>query len=143
MVGAFKVNPLQDICGVLQIEDLSVEYPDLQTQRAGKLYLQKRFKTEFLKKTTQYWIEGLETADILCAPVNDLAAVLEDEQTAVNELVIEFDHPVNGKMKVVGCPIQFSANDCGLRLAPPRLGEHNDEILTELGMEVSTEGGCS
>ena len=61
----------------------------------------------------------------------------------VNELIIEFDHPVNGVMKIIGCPIQFSATGWGLRLAPPRLGEHNEEILAELGMEVSTEGDCS
>ena len=143
MVGAFKANPLQDICGVLQIEDLSVKYPDLQAQRAGKPYLQARFKEEFVKQTTQFWIEGLERSDILCAPVNNLADALEDEQTDINELIIEFDHPVNGVMKIIGCPIQFSATGCGLRLAPPRLGEHNDEILSELGMEVSTEGDCS
>ncbi|MBJ88297.1 MAG: formyl-CoA transferase [Woeseia sp.] len=142
MVGAFKINPLQDICGVLQIEDLSVEYPDFQSQRSAKPYLQERFRNEFIKQTTQYWIEGLESADILCAPVNNLATALEDEQTKVNELVIEFEHPVNGPMKVVGCPIQFSADDCGLRLAPPKLGQHNDEILAELGLGASAEGAC-
>jgi crotonobetainyl-CoA:carnitine CoA-transferase CaiB-like acyl-CoA transferase len=35
-------------------------------------------------------------------------------------------------MRTIACPIHFSAIDCGVRMAPPRLGEHNDEILAEL-----------
>lgn len=134
LVGAFKANPLQDICKVLQIEDLSAEYPDLAAQRAAKAYLQQRFRTEFAKRPTTSWIERLESADLLCAPVKELSAVLEDEQTKANEMIVEFEHPINGTMQVIACPIHFSAIDCGVRMAPPRLGEHNEEILSELGM---------
>ncbi|MEM7502960.1 MAG: CoA transferase [Pseudomonadota bacterium] len=132
LVGAFKLNPLQDICGVLRIEDLSVEYPDLDAQRAAKPYLQQRFSDEFVKQTTTHWIEKLEGADLLCAPVKNLAEVLEDEQTQANEMIVEFDHPINGPMRAIACPIHFSALDCGLRIPPPRLGEHNDEIIAEI-----------
>ncbi|MDH4125755.1 MAG: CoA transferase [Gammaproteobacteria bacterium] len=132
LVGAFKANPLQDICKVLQIEDLSVEYPDLAAQRAAKAYLQDRFRAEFSKQSTTLWIERLEAADLLCAPVKELSAVLDDEQTKANEMIVEFEHPLNGRMRAIACPIHFSAIDCGVRMAPPRLGEHNDEILGEL-----------
>jgi formyl-CoA transferase len=139
LVGAFKVNPLQDICNVLQIEDLSAEYPDLESQRAAKAYLQDRFRCEFAKASTGHWIERLEAADLLCAPVKNLAEVLEDPQTEANEMIIEFEHPINGQMQVIACPIHFSAVDCGVRLAPPRLGEHNAEILEELGMATPAQ----
>ena len=134
LVGAFKENPLLDICNVLGIEDLSQEYPVLEKQREGKAYLQGRFRDEFAKNTTAHWIEALESVDLLCAPVKNLSEVLEDEQTKANEMVVEFEHPVNGKMQTIACPIHFSAIDPGVRMAPPRLGEHNDEILAELGM---------
>lgn len=134
LVGAFKLNPLQDICGVLEIEDLSVDYPDLESQRDGKPYLQSRFQKEFIKEPTGVWIARLEEADLLCAPVRQLAEVLEDPQTEVNEMIAEFSHPINGEMQAIACPIHFSAIDCGVRRVPPRLGEHNDEILNELGM---------
>lgn len=134
LVGAFKANPLQDICAVLQIEDLSVEYPDLASQRAAKANLQKRFRAEFAKRPTAFWIEALDAADLLCAPVKELSAVLEDDQTKANKMIVEFEHPINGTMQAIACPIHFSAIDCGVRMAPPRLGEHNEEILSELGM---------
>jgi len=141
LVGAFKVNPLQDICGVLDIEDLSVDYPDLESQSANKPYLQGRFRTEFAKKPTEFWIERLEHADLLCAPVKDMAEVLEDPQTEVNAMIAEFEHPINGSMQVIACPIHFSALDCKVRRIPPRLGEHNDEILEELGIVAAAKVG--
>ena len=143
LVGAFKANPLQDICNVLQIEDLSVDYPDLGAQREAKTYLQDRFRTEFAKQSTAHWIAGLEAADLLCAPVKNLADVLEDPQTEHNEMVFEFEHPLNGSMQTIACPIHFSAIDCGLRLAPPRLGEHNEEILAELGRTMPAQASGS
>jgi formyl-CoA transferase len=132
LVGAFKANPLQDISNVLGIEDLSTEYPDLDSQRAAKPYLQQRFRDEFAKNSTAHWIAALEGADLLCAPVKYLSEVLEDEQTKTNEMIVEFEHPINGSMQAIACPIHFSAIDCGVRMAPPRLGEHNDEILSEI-----------
>ena len=132
LVGAFKANPLQDICNVLGIEDLSEQYPDLAAQRAAKPELQKRFHEEFGKQSTAHWIAALEEADLLCAPVKELSEVLEDEQTKNNEMIVEFEHPIHGTMQTIACPIHFSDTDCGLRMAPPRLGEHNDEILEEL-----------
>ena len=136
LVGAFKANPLQDISHVLGIEDLSIEYPDLASQREAKPYLQQRFGDEFAKESTSHWIEKLEAADLLCAPVKNLSEVLEDDQTKANEMIVEFEHPINGQMSTIACPIHFSSIDCGVRKAPPRLGEHNDEILRELGLSA-------
>lgn len=142
LVGAFKANPLQDISNVLGIEDLSVEYPDLESQRAAKPYLQQRFREEFAGNSTAHWIAALEEADLLCAPVKYLSEVLEDEQTKSNEMIIEFEHPINGQMQAIACPIHFSALDCGVRMAPPRLGEHNDEILSELASKSAARASA-
>jgi crotonobetainyl-CoA:carnitine CoA-transferase CaiB-like acyl-CoA transferase len=142
LVGAFKANPLQDICKVLQIEDLSPKYPHLDDQRAAKPYLQGRFRDEFAKHTSAHWIEQLEAADLLCAPVKNLAEVLQDPQTDANEMIVEFEHPLNGSMQLIACPIHFSGFDCEVRRAPPRLGEHNDEILDALGVTAATRASA-
>jgi len=142
LVGAFKANPLQDISNVLGIEDLSVEYPDLESQRAAKPYLQQRFRDEFARNSTAHWMAALEEADLLCAPVKFLSEVLEDEQTKANEMIVEFEHPINGQMQAIACPIHFSALDCGVRMAPPRLGEHNDEILSELASKSAARASA-
>lgn len=135
LVGAFKENPLQDICRVIEIEDLSQQYPDLTSQQKHKGYLQGRFKEKFGQNTTAYWIERLEKEDLLCAPIRTLASTLEDSQTEINEMITSIDHPVNGEMKVIASPLHFSDTKFEVRRHPPMHGEHTDEILHELGLK--------
>ncbi|GAB2208578.1 CoA transferase [Labrenzia sp. PO1] len=135
VVGAFKANPLRDICTALGIEDLSPTYPDLASQRANKPYLQDRFRAVFATDTTAHWIARLEEQDLLCAPVRALGEALEDPQTAINGMLLDFDHPVLGPVRVVGSPVHLSEAPLKLRHAPPRLGEHTDEVIAEFGLQ--------
>lgn len=135
VVGAFKANPLRDICNALGIEDLSPTYPDLASQRANKPYLQDRFRAVFATDTTAHWIARLEEQDLLCAPVRALGEALEDQQTAINGMLLDFDHPVLGPLRVVGSPVHLSEAPLKLRHAPPRLGEHTDEVIAEFGLQ--------
>lgn len=135
VVGAFKANPLRDICTALGIEDLSPTYPDLASQRANKPYLQDRFRAVFATETTAHWIARLEEQDLLCAPVRALGEALEDPQTAINGMLLDFDHPVLGPLRVVGSPVHLSEAPLKLRHAPPRLGEHTDEVIAEFGLQ--------
>lgn len=136
MVGAFKANPLQDICRALEIEDLSVHYPDFGTQVENKAVLKEVFKKNFALNTTAHWLERFEEQDILCAPVRSLGDALVDPQTAINNILLEMDHPLLGDLTVVGSPVHLSEAPVTVRRAPPRLGEHTDEILREFGLSV-------
>ena len=49
-----------------------------------------------------------------------------------NKILVEFEHPVAGKFRTVGMPIEFGRTPGEIR-RPPLLGEHSDEILAELG----------
>lgn len=135
VVGAFKKNPLQDICAALQIEDLSPQYPNLASQRANKPYLQSRFREVFATSTTAYWIGRLEEQDLLCAPVRALGEALDDPQTAINGMLLDFDHPVLGPLRVVGSPVHLSEAPLVLRHAPPKLGEHTRELIDEFDLQ--------
>lgn len=136
MVGAFKANPLQDICRALEIEDLSVHYPDFGTQVENKAVLKEVFKKNFALNTTAHWLERFEEQDILCAPVRSLGDALVDPQTTINNILLEMDHPLLGDLTVVGSPVHLSEAPVTVRRAPPRLGEHTDEILREFGLSV-------
>ncbi|MGO7259173.1 CoA transferase, partial [Rhizobium brockwellii] len=65
MVGAFKQNPLQDICNALEIEDLSQypHYKDFDAQMARRPELQTIFRDNFAKNTTAHWLQRLEDVD--------------------------------------------------------------------------------
>ena len=130
MVGAFKANPLQDICKALELEDLSANprYCNLNQQFKHKPELQRIFRERFASNTRARWLARLEAQDLLCAPVRDLREALVDPQTLHNQMLME--GPGEGQtVRFIASPIQMSQAAVSLRYAPPRLGQHTDEIL--------------
>ena len=130
IVGAFKANPLQDICRALGLPDLSAD-PDYATfakQAENKAELHRLFRSKLSTNTTAHWLARLEEQDLLCAPVQTLGEALASGQTAANKMVIELN-----SMKLVASPITMDESAFKLRHAPPTLNEHGQEILGELG----------
>ena len=134
IVGAFRPNPLRDLCGVLGIEDLSLDPRFVRGEAAIEhaQELNALLRQSFKKKTTAEWLQALEAIDFLCTRVLSLEEALEDPQVRHNGMVIEFEHP-QGKVRAVGTPIKLSDTPATVRHAPPLLGQHNDEILASLG----------
>ena len=134
IVGAFKQNPLRDICTALEIEDLSPHYPDLATQRAHKPFLQATFRQQIATNSVAHWLARLEEQDLLCAPVRSLGVALDDPQTAINDMFVDIDHPLLGALRLIGSPVHLSDAPVELRHVPPRLGEHTDEVIAEFDL---------
>jgi len=139
IVGAFKTNPLRDICTSLEIGDLSPDYPTLEVQRTNKPFLQQIFRDQIATNSSAYWLERLEAQDLLCAPVRTLGDALVDKQTEVNNMLWPIDHPVLGLMTVVGSPVHLSDAPMQVHRLPPRLGEHTDEVLQDLAARLRIE----
>lgn len=77
-------------------------------------------------------LETLRGAGIPCGPINDIAQVLSEPQVLAREMVVDVDAPGAGPTKVTGIPIKLSDNPGSVRLPPPALGQHTDEILEHL-----------
>ena len=87
----------------------------------------------FPKKTTTEWMELLQAADCICAPVATYEDLLNDPQLRANEYIVEVDNPTRGRMPVVGAPWRFSETPAEIAPAAPELGQHTEEVLQELG----------
>ncbi|WP_419999607.1 CaiB/BaiF CoA transferase family protein [Streptomyces boninensis] len=136
LVGGFTKDPLRALSLALELdEDLGErpEFATLEAQFAARPQLQRIFAERLAVNSTAYWIKRLEEQDVLCAPVHSLEQALADEQTAVNGMILEMDHPTAGKIRALNAPIGLSAGPATVRRVPPRLGEHGDEVLAELG----------
>jgi len=84
------------------------------------------------------WLAALETAGIPAAPINDLAQVFEDPQVRHRGLRIDAARSGGGAVPLVASPVRLSGETPRAAVAPPRLGEHTDEILRErLGMAAA------
>lgn len=131
MVGAFKENPLRDVCKALDIADLSADsrYADFDMQMQHRADLQAIFRKEFSKNKVAHWIKRLEEVDILCARVRSIGEALQDEQTFINKMILDAGETAAGPVRVIGSPIDMSAAPVSVRMKPPSLGQHNEEIL--------------
>jgi crotonobetainyl-CoA:carnitine CoA-transferase CaiB-like acyl-CoA transferase len=133
MVGAFKENPLRNICAALGLRDLSADpkFSDLTEQFKNKPELQAIFRKTFLTGTRAHWLAQLEEQDILCAPVRDMREALADPQTLVNGMILE-GQGEGQWLKLVGNPVHLSRAQVTLRIPPPRLGQHTEEVMAEV-----------
>jgi formyl-CoA transferase len=139
LVGAFKANPLRDICTALEIDDLSQDgrFASHGQLLKNKAALHAIFRTRFKAGTTAHWLARLEEQDLLCAPVRSLAEALADEQTLINGMILEADGEVE-RVKVVGSPVHMEAAPVTIRIPPSRLGQYTDAVLAELGLANAT-----
>jgi glutaryl-CoA transferase len=89
-------------------------------------------------RPAEAWLAALETAGIPAAPINDVAQVFEDPQVRHRGLRIDVVRSGGGPVPLVASPVRLSSDTPRTPVAPPRLGEHTDEILRErLGMTAA------
>ena len=90
----------------------------------------------FLKKDTATWVTLLTGAEVPCSPVQTIDQVFSSPQVLDREMLVEVEHPKAGTVPLAGLPVKLSLTPASIRLPPPLLGEHTEEILrTWLGME--------
>ena len=61
-----------------------------------------------------------------------IAEMADDVQVLANDLLVELDHPVADNIGMAGPIIRLHETPAAARCPPPTLGQHNDEILSEL-----------
>jgi len=83
-------------------------------------------------KTTAEWIEALEALKIGCGPINTLEQVFADPHVQAREMVVEMAHGSGETVKVIANPVKLSATPPSYRSAPPVLGEHTQNVLTDV-----------
>jgi formyl-CoA transferase len=133
LVGAFKANPLRDICTALGLPDLSLDerFSTLDQQFKHKPELHRMFRERFGSNTRDHWLAKLEEQDLLSAPVRDMREALVDPQTLHNEMILEGAGANGRALRFIASPIGMSGANAALRRAPPALGQHTAEVLAE------------
>lgn len=122
------------ICKVIGQEDW-MTHPDYATPAARLSHLKSifdRIEAWTMTKTKFEAMKILNEFDIPCGPILSMKEISEDQSLRATGTVVEVDHPKRGKYLTVGNPIKMSDSVTEV-LRSPLLGEHTDEVLTELG----------
>lgn len=84
-------------------------------------------------KTGEEWLKIITDAGVPCGPIYTLDKIFADPQVLHREMMVELKHPKAGKIKVTGNPVKLSDTPGEIKTSPPTLGQHTEEILTQLG----------
>jgi CoA:oxalate CoA-transferase len=85
-----------------------------------------------MTKNREEWLKEFLEGDVACAPINNIAQAFEDPQINFRKMIVEVDSPYWGKYKTTGMPVKMTQLEQARFESPPRLGEHNEEILERL-----------
>jgi CoA:oxalate CoA-transferase len=122
-------------CKALGIENLENDekFNSIEARGKNASELVKILDERFLTKTRDEWLAILEKEKCIATPVQRLSEVCKDPQALANNYFIDVDHPEVGKMRQVGFPWDFSHTPAEWRMPAPELGQHTDEVLSEIG----------
>ncbi len=111
--------------------------PDQPESQAYTRKLETWTESLFIEKSSEEWLELLESKGIPAGPVRFIEELFDDPQVLANGLVTEVVHSQAGTVRMVGPMAQFGGTPLPATKASPALGEHSAEVLRWLGFTQS------
>ena len=108
--------------------------PEAQADEEMQGLFEAFFYPWLLDRTKQEAWTQAQASRVLCGPLNTMADYLRDEVFRKRGAFAEVDHPVAGTLTYPGRPFMMEATPWSIRRPAPLLGQHTEEVLTELGM---------
>jgi crotonobetainyl-CoA:carnitine CoA-transferase CaiB-like acyl-CoA transferase len=95
--------------------------------------LEREIESVFGAHPTAYWVEKLDAAGVPGGPVYTYSQTLADPHIKARNMVVEIEHPVIGRMKMLGLPVKSTGELAAIRQPAPWLGQHSAEAVRQLG----------
>ena len=123
-----------NVCKAMCLEELEHDprFNTIEARHEHSKELVAILDERFATKTRDEWMEIFKKEDIIYTPVQSASEVFADPQALANNYIIDVEHPVWGKIKMLGFPWTFHETPASVRREAPELGQHTEEILLEL-----------
>lgn len=114
---------------------------------ANRVELARELEKTFVTKTSEEWVDLLLAEGIPAGPINTYPQAFNSEHGRHRKMRMEIDHPIEGTVPNIGFAVKMMGTPQQIRKHPPLLGEHNAELLKELGitgeeLKALEEGGA-
>ena len=125
----------QRFCATLGLDDLAQDpkYKENAGRMADLKTLVTRIEEKFAEYTSDEIFEMMDKAGVPAGPIYNLEQVFNHPQTQAYQLRQTIEHPTVGQLDQLGFPYLLSETPAEIKLPPPTLGQHTDEILAEIG----------
>src|SRR6188508_3022326 len=138
-IAASGQHMFRRLCETLGTEPL-LDDPRFRTapdRSKNRKALAGELERAFGKRTTQEWVELLNAKGVPSGPILDVRQVYDNEQIRHLKMAVPVAHPALGELHLQAPPVTLSRTPGRVRTPAPDTGEHNDEILTELGYSAA------
>jgi crotonobetainyl-CoA:carnitine CoA-transferase CaiB-like acyl-CoA transferase len=140
ILGVGSDNVWRNFCTFVDREELyaderfSTNHKRIENYQALMPVVRDIIKT----RTTGDWLDALRRVGVPCGRINSVEAALTDAHLVERGMIVQLEHPALGLVKSLATPVHLSDTPLTYRRPPPRLGEHTDAVLAELGYDAAT-----
>ncbi|MDP9381064.1 MAG: CoA transferase [Chloroflexota bacterium] len=121
-------------CEAIELPELLDRRYETNERRLAELpEIREHIERAFASHDTDELVARLDAAGVPCGPILSVAEALSQPQAGHLGLHRRVEHPTLGALDQSGFPYLLHATPCEIRCPPPTLGQHTEEILTELG----------
>jgi crotonobetainyl-CoA:carnitine CoA-transferase CaiB-like acyl-CoA transferase len=110
-------------------------FADNPTRVRNRVALRDRIVIRLATRSAEEWESVLHAASVPCTRVRTVADLADDDQLRAIELLRALPTPDAPDLRVVDLPVRVAGERAARWQPPPRLGQHTDEVLAELGMD--------
>lgn len=135
VVGVISEGHWEPFCRAVDREEWTdrEEYATFTDRVSNRAELDAKLDDIFAQRPTEEWVERLNAENVPSTPLNTVEDIVNDPHIEQNDMLAEMEHPELGTFRSPDNPVRFDNLETDTSQAPPRLGEHTEEILAELG----------
>ncbi|MDB5913052.1 MAG: formyl-coenzyme transferase (Formyl-CoA transferase)-like protein [Ramlibacter sp.] len=136
VMGANNQKLWVQLCTLMQRQELLQDprFSTIALRLANRPALQDELEKTFKQHPKDHWVDTLLANGIPAGPILGYPEAFGSEHAKVRNMRMEIDHPVEGKVPNIGFAVKLTGTPQQVRRHPPLLGEHNEEVLAEIGL---------
>jgi crotonobetainyl-CoA:carnitine CoA-transferase CaiB-like acyl-CoA transferase len=141
VMGANNQKLWVQLCTLLGRGELleDARFSTISLRLANRPALEQELEQSFRQHTKDHWVSTLLDAGIPAGPILSYPEAFGSDHAKARNMKMEIDHPIEGKVPNIGFAVKLSGTPQQVRRHPPLLGEHNAEVLGELGFNADEQ----